>query len=69
MINKRIYELDRRVQALLPDRITVLFADGKEIVTDPCGAIALCKEDHSIARFKAQSKEQSSFMDLLQALL
>lgn len=69
MVNKRIYELDRRVHALLPDRITVLFEDGKETVTDPCGAIALCKEGHSIARFKAQSGEQSNFIDLLQALL
>lgn len=69
MANKRIYELDRRIHALLPEKITVLFADGKEIVTDPCSAIDLCKEGRSIASFKVQSKEQSSFIDLLQALL
>lgn len=69
MVNRRIYELDRRVQALLSDRITVLFADGEEIVTDICGVISLCKEKRPIARFKAQSKEQSNFVDLLQALL
>ncbi len=68
-ITKRLDALQAEADKNRPCRMTVTFTDGHQIVTDPCGAIDLCREHGSnIADITADRAEYAAAAGIMTVL-